>query len=81
MLIKIINVINNTESFIDIIDVMSTEFKLITSEIQFVLMKKLLFYFKNNSHKLYISESMKDEIFKITYKYTFNNSLSVFAHI
>ena len=68
MLIRIINVINNTEfSTIDIIDAMSTESNLTTSEIRFTLMKELLFYFKNESHKLCISESMKNEIFKITH--------------
>ena len=67
MLIKTTNVTNNTEFSINIIDVMSIEFELITSEIQFILIKELLFYFKNENHRLCISEFMKDEIFKITY--------------
>ena len=67
MLIKIINVINNTEFSINIINVMSIESELITFEIRFTLIKELFFYFKNKNHRLCISESIKDESFKITY--------------
>ena len=68
MLIKIINIINNTKFFtIDIINAISIELKLITLKIRFILMKELLFYFKNESYKLCISEFIKDEIFKIAH--------------